>query len=194
MEPISIRIAALALAAAGLSACATTPYAYPPPGGPAPPPAPRGGQWVQPIPDPIGPPAILRDRPPLQCVPYARDASGIAIWGDAHTWWTQAEGRYLRARAPEIGAVLVLHSYAGPNRGHVAVVSAVIGPREIRVDQANWLNGGEITLRVPVIDVSPENDWSAVRVWHIPTHAWGARTYPSYGFILPRTIDPIAIS
>ena len=30
----------------------------------------------------------------LQCVPYARDVSGIQIYGDAHTWWDQAQGRY----------------------------------------------------------------------------------------------------
>ena len=30
--------------------------------------------------------------PYLQCVPYARQVSGIRIFGDAHTWWDQAEG------------------------------------------------------------------------------------------------------
>ena len=34
--------------------------------------------------------------PYLQCVPYARQVSGIRIFGDAHTWWGQAEGRYAR--------------------------------------------------------------------------------------------------
>ena len=32
--------------------------------------------------------------PYLQCVPYARDVTGIDIYGDAHTWWQQAAGRY----------------------------------------------------------------------------------------------------
>ena len=29
-----------------------------------------------------------------QCVPFARLMSGIQIFGDAHTWWQQAAGRY----------------------------------------------------------------------------------------------------
>src|SRR6478672_2506999 len=35
-----------------------------------------------------------------QCVPYARDYSGIQIFGDAWTWWTQANGRYARGQLP----------------------------------------------------------------------------------------------
>ena len=31
---------------------------------------------------------------PLQCVPYAREHSGIKLFGDAYTWWDQAEGKY----------------------------------------------------------------------------------------------------
>ncbi|MBU6372483.1 MAG: hypothetical protein KJS97_07095 [Alphaproteobacteria bacterium] len=33
------------------------------------------------------PPSILRPPKPLQCVPYARERSGIDIYGDAVTWW-----------------------------------------------------------------------------------------------------------
>lgn len=33
----------------------------------------------------------------LQCVPFARQLSGIRIFGDARTWWNQAQGRYLRS-------------------------------------------------------------------------------------------------
>ena len=29
-------------------------------------------------------------------------------------------------------------------------------------------------------------DWSAVRVWWPPSHAWGVTVYPTYGFIQPR--------
>ena len=42
----------------------------------------------------------------LQCVPYARQITGIHIFGDAHTWWDQAEGRYSRGWQPRIGAVM----------------------------------------------------------------------------------------
>jgi hypothetical protein len=73
--------------------------------------------------------------------------------------------------------VLVLRGYRDPSRGHVAVVSGMVSDRILKVDQANWLNQGEISLAVPVLDVSPQNDWSQVRVWHIPSGQWGARIY-----------------
>jgi hypothetical protein len=37
-----------------------------------------------------------------------------------------------------------------------------------------------------VLDVSPGNDWSAVRVWWPPSGGWGMTVYPTYGFILPQ--------
>ncbi len=52
--------------------------------------------------------------------------------------------------------------------GHVAVVRKVVGPREIEIDHANWASFGDakgnISRGVRVIDVSADNDWSAVRV------------------------------
>ena len=36
-----------------------------------------------------------------ECVPFARAASGIQIWGDAWTWWSQAATKYQRGQAPE---------------------------------------------------------------------------------------------
>jgi hypothetical protein len=66
----------------------------------------------------------------------------------------------------------------------VAVVKEVVSPRLIIVDHSNWLNGGEITRDVPVMDVSEAGDWSAVRVWHVPGRHWGGRTYAVQGFIL----------
>lgn len=120
---------------------------------------------------------------PLQCVPYARDHSGVKIHGDAYTWWDQAAGKYPRSSAPSNGAVMVLNNYAGPNRGHVAVVRALVTPREIRVDHANWLDDGSIYVNDPVEDVSSENDWSLVRVFNLKTGAWGGKVYPVQGFI-----------
>jgi hypothetical protein len=121
----------------------------------------------------------------LQCVPFARRLSGIEIYGDAYTWWAQAEGRYPRSGSPAPGAVLVMHAYRSARRGHVAVVTSVESSRLIRVDHANWLNAGEISVSVPVLDVSPANDWSEVRVWHIPGGHWGGRVYRAQGFIHP---------
>jgi surface antigen len=122
---------------------------------------------------------------PLECVPYARTRSGVVIYGDAGTWWAKAEGRYVRGTTPILGSVMVLTGYAGPGRGHVAVVSGLVSGREIILDHANWLGDGAIYRHDPAVDVSPENDWSEVRVWNARVHSWGVRTYLVQGFIGP---------
>jgi len=127
----------------------------------------------------------------LECVPYARDHSQVKIFGDASEWWEKANGQYERGEEPLLGSVLVLTGYAGPHRGHVAVVSALVSSREIRIDHANWLNDGAIFTDDPVVDVSPDNDWSQVRVWNPRTDAWGARTYLVQGFIGPSHDNPL---
>lgn len=124
----------------------------------------------------------------LQCVPYARRISGIEIYGDAVHWWRQAEGRYPRSNTPAPGSVLAIRGYNNPRRGHVAVVHDIVSERIIRVDHANWLNHGEISLAVPVLDVSEANDWSRIRVWHVPGRHWGGRVYTADGFIHPLTL------
>ncbi|MBL8551549.1 MAG: CHAP domain-containing protein [Hyphomonadaceae bacterium] len=174
MARFFLRATSAAAMLAGLAACAPTMYSA------APSPAPRSPHAY-----PGQGPAILPGDRFLQCVPYARALSGIWLQGDAHTWWGQAEGLYARSSRPEIGAVLVLRGYNDPNRGHLAVVTAILSEREILVDQANWLNQGEISVRVPVVDVSPDGDWRQVRVWHIPSGSLGVRTYEAEGFILP---------
>lgn len=120
---------------------------------------------------------------PLQCVPYARAHSDVKLYGDAYTWWDKAEGKYPREATPELGAVMVLNNYAGPDRAHVAVVSRLVSAREIRVDHANWLDDGSIYVNDPVEDVSESNDWSLVRVFNLKTAAWGGKVYPVQGFI-----------
>lgn len=127
---------------------------------------------------------ITNSRSRLQCVPFARRESGVEIYGDANTWWAQADGRYETAAKPVEGGVMVLRGYADANRGHVAVVREIVSPRLIIVDHANWLNGGEITRDVPIRDVSEAGDWSEVQVWHVPGRHWGGRTYNVQGFIL----------
>ncbi len=124
---------------------------------------------------------------PLQCVPYAREMSGVQIRGDARTWWQQAKGRYARSGQPALGAVLVLKP-RGASRGHVAVVTHMLNDREIVVEHSNWLNRGRVHKDTPVRDVSPKGDWSAVRVWYTPGRKYGARTYRVYGFILPSAL------
>ena len=139
-------------------------------------------------PEMAGVEARIVDPPaPLECVPYARSISKVALRGDAWTWWQAAEGRYLRNGSPKPGSVLVLGS-GGRSRGHVAVVSQVIDSRLIVVDHANWLNRGRIHNNTPVRDVSSANHWSRVNVWYTPGGHWGARTYPVRGFIHPQQV------
>ena len=121
----------------------------------------------------------------LQCVPYARTVSGVAIRGDALTWWDQAEGQYKRGHTPKKGAVLAFRPYGPMTLGHVAVVSRILDDRRVLIRHANWSAPGAIEEDVLAIDVSDAGDWSQVRVWHSPTGQMGARTNPTYGFIYP---------
>lgn len=120
----------------------------------------------------------------LYCVEYARSLSGLAIFGDAKYWWEKAKSLYARAAHPVEDAVMVFSGSARLARGHLAVVSHIVSPREIRVEQANWLNRGEIDRATPVLDVSEKNDWSRVRVWDVPSGQYGSRVYAISGFIL----------
>ena len=116
----------------------------------------------------------------MSCVPYARARSGLTLRGDAWQWWDAAAGRYPRARRPQPGSVLVLARTPRLPQGHVAVVARVTGPREIRVDHANWASGrdkGRVARDQPVLDVSPGNDWSVVRVWFPPAGDYGATQF-----------------
>jgi len=125
--------------------------------------------------------------PYLQCVPYAREVSGIRIFGDAHTWWGQAEGRYKRGSLPRPGAVMAFRPSGNMRLGHVAAVSRVVDSRTVLLNHANWspIDGrrGQIERNVKAIDVSPENDWSEVRVWFDPIGGLGTTHWPVEGFI-----------
>ena len=129
------------------------------------------------------------DAPYLQCVPYARQVSGIAIYGDAHTWWGQAEGKYARGYRPRVGAVMSFRPFGNSRLGHVAAVSKVIDSRTVLIRHANWspINGrrGQIEDDVRAVDVSPANDWSEVRVWFAPIQGLGTTRWPLNGFIYP---------
>jgi surface antigen len=122
-----------------------------------------------------------------QCAQFARLFSGIQIFGNAHTWWQQAVGKYGRGQSPEVGAVLVFRPHGSMKLGHVAVVSRVVTDRVIQVTHANWsvIGGarGQVEKDVTVVDVSPSGDWSSVKVWYNPTHDLGTSVYPTYGFV-----------
>lgn len=119
----------------------------------------------------------------LQCVPYARQVSGIDIRGNAHTWWGQAEGRYERGTEPKVGAVLVLRSTRSMPQGHVAMVGEIVDDRRVLLDHANWSGPGRIERRALAEDVSAAGDWSEVKVWYGPIGKLGLRANPAYGFI-----------
>ncbi|MGE4410058.1 MAG: CHAP domain-containing protein [Sphingobium sp.] len=129
----------------------------------------------------------------LQCVPFARQVSGIDLYGNAATWWNQAEGRYDRGNEPRIGAVLTFSASRAMPVGHVAMVSKVVNDREILLTHANWSYRGGIERNVRAIDVSPDNDWTDIRVWYGPIGKVGTRSNPAFGFIYPHDEDAPAL-
>lgn len=130
-------------------------------------------------------PAISEARTILQCVPFARQMSGVEIRGNAKTWWHQAEGRYERGNTPREGSVLAMPGSGKMRLGHVATVSKVVGNREILLTHANWSTRGGIERNVRAIDVSENGDWSRVRIWYARNGDLGTSSYPAYGFIYP---------
>jgi surface antigen len=122
-----------------------------------------------------------------QCVPFARQASGIQIYGDAWTWWDQARGRYARGSKPRVGAVLAIAKSSKLRLGHVAVVSRIVDKRVLMITHANWsrFNGerGHPERDVTLFDVSPRGDWTMVKVWYRDRNGLGSSVYPAHGFI-----------
>jgi hypothetical protein len=122
----------------------------------------------------------------ISCVPFARAASGIELKGNAANWWDAAAGVYDRGSRPEPGSVLNFRAIGRMRLGHVAVVSSVVNARTIEVDHANWASGGAVSRGVTVVDVSPRNDWTEVRVALGSSGEMGTGVYPTYGFIYDR--------
>ena len=125
----------------------------------------------------------------IQCVTFARSDSGIELVGNANTWWGHAAGIYQRGATPEPGSVLSFRSNRAMPLGHVAVVNQVVDGRTLIIDHANWggpgRGQGAITRSTSVVDVSPGNDWSAVRVALGHSGDYGS-IYPTHGFIYNR--------
>lgn len=124
----------------------------------------------------------------LQCVTYAREVTGLNLKGDAWRWWEAADGLYNRGNAPKDGAVLVFKRQGSMVHGHVAVVRKTTSSRVVLVDHANWAprrsaDRGKVAEAVPVMDVSPKNDWTQVRVWYEPSQQFGDRVYKTTGFV-----------
>lgn len=122
----------------------------------------------------------------IQCVAYAKSASDVVLRGNARDWWHNAAGVYERGLAPKSGSVLNFRATRRMPMGHVAVVRDVVDSRTIVIDQSHWAQAG-ISHNVSVIDVSPNNDWSAVRVALGSNSSNYGSIYPTYGFIYPRS-------
>src|SRR5689334_14251892 len=123
----AVRAFGLGLGAALLAACANIPASVSVVGEEPPQ---TGAETAAPY-DRDAPPQVVSGRGRLQCVPFAREQSGIEIYGDANTWWGQAAGRYPRSSSPAPGSVLVMRGYNDARRGHVAVVTQIVSSRVI---------------------------------------------------------------
>ncbi|WP_311201766.1 CHAP domain-containing protein [Ruegeria conchae] len=117
------------------------------------------------------------------CVPYARNLSGIQIRGNAKDWWGKAGNIFDRGNEPEVGAVMSFRATRGMPLGHVAVVSDIVTNREVIINHANW-HRNKVSLKMGVMDVSKNNDWTLVRVETNPGR-YGS-LYPVNGFIYPK--------
>ncbi|HEX8388783.1 MAG TPA: CHAP domain-containing protein [Sphingomonas sp.] len=127
-----------------------------------------------------------------QCAPYARLVSGVQIFGNAHTWWDQAAGRYERGAKPIVGAVMAMARTARMRLGHVATVAKVVSDREVILDHANWTRRGGVEQAARAIDVSPAGDWSQVKVTY--GRGLGTSVYPTKGFIYGRLAQKDAVA
>lgn len=116
-----------------------------------------------------------------QCAPFARMISGINIFGNAGTWWSQAAGKFARGSLPKVGSVMAFIPTKKMRIGHVAMVSKIVGAREVLLTHANWSRRGRVETNVRAVDVSDAGDWSKVKVWY--AGGMGISTYPVKGFI-----------
>ena len=108
-----------------------------------------------------------------QCVPFARAASGIQIYGNAWTWWSQADGKYERTHTPKEGAVIVFEKTKRLPMGHVAVVSRVVEKRVVMLTHANWSRqNGECPLSISN-SITPTDHRSVRPSWSSPRHCSG---------------------
>ena len=124
----------------------------------------------------------------LNCVQYVKQVSSFDISGNAWMWWNNAKGRYNIGHRPARNSVLVFQRTKAMSAGHVAVVREVVNRRTILIEHANWAprNGmkGRVSTEL-VEDISPNNDWTSVRVMHKPSMSFG-KPYATNGFIHPR--------
>lgn len=127
----------------------------------------------------------------LNCVQYIKQTSSVALHGNAYQWWDAAAGLYGRGNVPVTGAVMVFSKTRHLPFGHVALVEKRLDDRTVLIDHANWslIGGrrGHVERSVRVVDVSPNNDWSQVRVWYAGLSNVGDTVYRVRGFVYPNS-------
>ena len=127
----------------------------------------------------------------VNCVQFVKQASPVALHGDAFEWWDAADGLYGRGNQPKPGSVMVFARSHHLPHGHVALVQKQIDNRTLLIDHANWSliagHRGRVERAVRVVDVSPHNDWSQVRVWYHSLSDLGQTIYSLRGFVYPKT-------
>jgi hypothetical protein len=74
------------------------------------------------------------------------------------------------------------------------MVSKVVNDREVLLTHANWSHPGQIERNVRAVDVSPNNDWSQVKVWYAPSDGLGSSVYPVNGFIYADSDSSAAVA
>ena len=130
----------------------------------------------------------------VNCVQFVKKASTVALHGNAYQWWDAAAGVYGRGNVPVSGAVMVFSKTRHLPFGHVALVEKRLDDRTVLIDHANWsrIGGrrGHVERSVRVVDVSPNNDWSQVRVWYASLSGVGDTVYKVRGFVYPNSPPP----
>jgi len=138
-------------------------------------------------PEPRSPVVTLSDESArIDDVAYVKSVTGMAIPGQAWSWWDGSNGRYPRGHSPVPSAVLVFRQQQNLPAGHLAIVTKVLSSREVRISHADWASTwatrGRITGNVPVLDVSRANDWTKVRLWYANSGTVD-QVYGTYGFV-----------
>ena len=73
--------------------------------------------------------------PPIQCVPFVRELSGVNLYGNAYTWWDSAlAAGYQRGQTPMQSAVLVLKKSNRPRQWACGDGAASRGSGACRAD------------------------------------------------------------
>ena len=121
----------------------------------------------------------------LECVPYAREVSGIRLYGDAASWWEAAAGQYDRTSQPLPGAVLVFRRTGRLPHGHVSPSSPGCGPRGRSWSARPTGCTAASPAASPWWTSRPATTGARCACGGTRPATLGTTTYPTFGFIAP---------